>query len=455
MSPVTMSSTSSSARPQVISAFLSHSYSAPEVNLFFYELNSAIATIAFRVDHGKFATSTTRLERMIRDADAFVGVWPLPGEPDVGWDRTDLANQSRYFRLELDMAIRSHKPGIVFADERYGNILQTPPDIERLTYDAQEISLSTESPSWSRKRAQVKRYWRDLRPQLAGRPLNPPFEEGRVGVVCGRYDDVDVAHVIEEAISLRGLNPVRLPATLSIGCQNDLRQCDWVIADITDPAIEMMTAFLYGQFVPVMRTRRETAQVSTSALESVLFGDLTVGYRKDVTRWSTEPELRDGLRGRIDVITQPAVLVGNETAATAYFSSAAKRKEVVFLSYSGEDAAIAGQFAAALKQHFQEVFNYRDDSSLRIGEYWQDQIARKLSTTAIGVILFSVNYKESGHCMDEGRDLYDGFLNGRAKLLPVKLDATRVPHPLSKLQYTRASERTPAEIVERFVRELG
>ena len=24
-----------------------------------------------------------RLERMIRDADAFVGMWPLPGEPDV------------------------------------------------------------------------------------------------------------------------------------------------------------------------------------------------------------------------------------------------------------------------------------------------------------------------------------------------------------------------------------
>lgn len=450
-----MSSTSSSARPQVVSAFLSHSYSAHEVNLFFYELNSAIATIAFRVDRGKFATSTTRLERMIRDADAFVGVWPLPGEPNASWDRTDLANQSRYFRLELDMAIRSHKPGIVFADERYGNLLQTPPGIERLTYDAQEISLSTKSPSWSRKRAQVKRYWRDLRPQLAGRPLNPPFEEGRVGVVFGRYDDVDAARVAEEAVSLRGFNPVRLPATLSIGCLNDLRRCDWVIADITDPAIEIMTAFLYGQFVPVMRTRRQTAQVPASAFEGILFGGLTVGYRKDVTRWSTEPELRDGLLGRIDVITQRAVLVGNEAAARDYFSSAAKRKELVFLSYAGEDTAIGGQFAAALGQHFQEVFHYRDDSSLRIGEYWQDQIARKLSATAIGVILFSSHYAESGYCMDEGRDLYDGFINGRAKLLPVKLDETRVPRPLSKLQYARASERTPAEIVERFVRELG
>ena len=171
-----MSSTSSSDRTQVISAFLSHSYGAPPVNLFFYELNSNIATITFRVDLGKFSTSTTRLERMIRDADAFVGVWPLPGEPAASWEQVDLMKQSRYFQLELDIAIRAHKPGIVFTDRRYGRLLQTPPEIERLTYDAQEIYLSANSPSWSLLRAKVRRYWRDLRPQLAGRPLDVPFD---------------------------------------------------------------------------------------------------------------------------------------------------------------------------------------------------------------------------------------------------------------------------------------
>ncbi len=81
-----------------------------------------------------------------------------------------------------------------------------------------------------------------------------------MGVVFGRYDDLDAARVAEEAVSLQGFNPVRLPVTLNIGCLNDLRRCDWVIVDITDPAIEAMTAFLYGQFVPVMRTRRQTDQ---------------------------------------------------------------------------------------------------------------------------------------------------------------------------------------------------
>lgn len=448
-----MSSTSSSGAP-VIGAFLSHSYGASAANLFFYELNSKIATITFRVDRGKFSTSTTRLERMIRDADAFVGVWTLPGEPGASWDPADLANQSRYFRLELDMAIRARKPGLVFTDKRYGRLLQTPAQIGRLTYDAQEISLSTNSPSWSQLRAKVKRYWRDLRPQLAGRPLDLPFEEGRVGVIFGHYDDIDAARVAEEAVARQGLEPVRLPVTLNIACLNELGRCDWVIADVTDPTIETMTAFLHGQFMPVMRTRRETGQTAASAIEDALYGSLTVGYRKDVTRWSTEPELRDGLLGRLDVITQQATLVGDQAAAIAYFSSAAKRKEVVFLSYAGADADLGEQFGAALRQRFQEVFDYRDGSSLRIGDYWQDQVTRQLSATAIGVILFSEHYGHSGYCMDEGRGLYDGFVNNRVKLLPVKLDETPVPAPLSGLQYARVRQLTPDTIVERFVRQL-
>ena len=140
---------------------------------------------------------------MIRDADVFVGVWALPGEPGKMWDQEELAHESQYFRLELGMAVRARKPGIVFADRRYGKLLQTPPGIERLTYDAQEISLSADSPSWGRLRARVERYWRELRPQLAARPLDAPFQEGRVGVVSGRYDDIDAARVTEEAVWAR------------------------------------------------------------------------------------------------------------------------------------------------------------------------------------------------------------------------------------------------------------
>jgi TIR domain len=334
--------------------------------------------------------------------------------------------------------------------------LQTPPGIERLTDDAQEISLSTNSPSWWRLHAKVERYWREFRRQLADRPLDAPFEEKRVGVVSGRYDDIDAARVTEEAVSGQGsFDPVRLPATLSLAGLNELRRCDWVITDVTEMEIEAMAAFLYGQSVPVLRTRRGADQAQASAVEDVLFGDLTVGYRKDVTRWSTEPELRDGLRERLGVIAQPADLIGDQKAATTYFSSAAKRKEPVFLSYAGEDATVGEQFDEVLNQHFRDVFNFRDKKSLRIGESWQDQIARKLSATAVGVILFSEHYSNSLYCLEESYQLLDASLAGRAKLLPVKLDGTQVPPHLSTLEYARVSQQTPAEIVDRFVRELA
>lgn len=157
---------------------------------------------------------------------------------------------------------------------------------------------------------------------------------------------------------------------------------------------------------------------------------------------------------RLDAILREAVLIGDRGAAVRYFGSAAKRKEPVFLSYAGEDADRGSQFAAELRRRFQEVFDYRDDGSLQVGEHWQDQVNRKLASAAVGVILFSRHYCESGYCMDEARHLYDGFVSGRAKLLSVKLDDAKAPDLLSGLQYDRLSTRTPAEIVERFVGQL-
>lgn len=58
MSPAAMSSNSFSGRSQVINAFLSHSYGAPGVNRFFYDLNLTTATITFRL-----SANSARAER--------------------------------------------------------------------------------------------------------------------------------------------------------------------------------------------------------------------------------------------------------------------------------------------------------------------------------------------------------------------------------------------------------
>ena len=55
-------------------AFLSHRYKSPRVNEYFFSLFKDIATPLFQVDEGTKATSVTRLERMVRDSDGFIGL---------------------------------------------------------------------------------------------------------------------------------------------------------------------------------------------------------------------------------------------------------------------------------------------------------------------------------------------------------------------------------------------
>jgi hypothetical protein len=99
-----------------LNAFLSHRYRSPEVNIYFYNLFSQRADVYFDVDLGTVATNVTRLERMIRGCDAFIGIYPYPGEVLVAPGHEELMKASRYFRLELDLAIRSRKPALVFYD---------------------------------------------------------------------------------------------------------------------------------------------------------------------------------------------------------------------------------------------------------------------------------------------------------------------------------------------------
>ncbi len=100
-------------RPRLsLGAFLSHRYKSPAVNLYFFDLfEEEDAEVQFEVDAGTKALSVTRLERMIRDRDAFIGIYPYPGDPAVRALPEDLLAASRYFRLECDLAVRSGTAG--------------------------------------------------------------------------------------------------------------------------------------------------------------------------------------------------------------------------------------------------------------------------------------------------------------------------------------------------------
>ena len=115
-------------QPQSFKVFLSHRYKSAETNLRFFSLFSdAGKEVQFKVDEGSLRISMTRLERMVRDADCFVGLYPYPEAPEVRPSVASLRQASAYFRLELDLAVRSGKPAIVFYDQRYRAVLPASP----------------------------------------------------------------------------------------------------------------------------------------------------------------------------------------------------------------------------------------------------------------------------------------------------------------------------------------
>jgi hypothetical protein len=123
--------------------------------------------------------------------------------------------------------------------------------------------------------------------------------------------------------------------------------------------------------------------------------------------------------------------------AKTYFLETAKRKEVVFLSYSGKDENAAAELSSVLKSRFQKenVFNYRDGESIRPGKPWLDEIFNRLAKSAIGIALLSPAYLESENCMHELREMVARRDSKDMQLMPVKLYKDSPDNPLKTPAY--------------------
>ena len=234
-----------------------------------------------------------------------------------------------------------------------------------------------------------------------------------------------------------------------------------MVIDTSTPRAEALLPFLHGHFIPTLRVRRQSGdspgETVQSTIDQGLYGAFEVGYRKDVIHWADMSSLLDGLYGKIRAIQQEQRLIGDSRQAIDYFSDAAKRREPVFLSYAGEDFEIAQEFAAALGKKFKEVFHYRSESratALQTGEHWLPQLHKKISGAAVGVVLVSPAYEESGYCKDEAERLYDAHIKGKLRLLPVRLGDARPLPLMAGVQQVKLRGSSPDKIVADFVDDL-
>jgi hypothetical protein len=444
-------------------AFLSHRYKSPEVNLYFYNLFSETAEVQFEVDEGVNATNVTRLERMVRSADGFIGLYPFPGDV-ANPPPAELLRASRYFRLELDLAIRSGTPGIIYYDSRYGNIFRNSGQILTCPFKHKEVIGEGGYPSAQQHRESFKRFV-----AMVSRRMNfiahcPPVERTRVVVLLpegsGEYSKAhrtQVVRLLNEHAS-RTVTTLDWPPVLNGELFELFEEADWVVADIGDQTVATgLPSYLHGRFVPQMRLRRVQLNPATpTSFEASLLGGVDVGYRTDILYWRSTKELTDGFKARLESLTCEVRRINTQQQALSYFSAAAKRNEAVFLSYSGSDRDAAAQLDVALKARFHQVFNYRDGESLEAGKPWMSSMLDRLAKSAISVPLLTQDYFASGNCQQEAEFMISQRNEGKMIVIPIKLDEgfLNVPPYLQGLQYMRAWEYPSREAIVKRIEQL-
>jgi hypothetical protein len=452
-----------STQKLALTAFLSHKYKAPAVNEYFFQLFSRTATVEFEVDIGSLATNVTRLERLIRGTDAFIGIYPFDEGGLENPTAADLANAARYFRLELDIAARSRKPGLVFSDDRFRGIISSPPPIQQVPFNIQEVTGGGARPSSAKF---VKAFGEFCRQVIASRDYGLTIEQTNAGNGVGvllpqdggelSYGREQVATVLS-AIRVARFEPIEFPWPPVITPEwiRKIRGVDWVVLDIGQVSMQTgVVGYLHGEFKPAMRLLhvQDPATGTTGpATSPPLYSGFEVGYPKDIVRWWDSDSLLNGLSKRIESLEAPRKRISTIDGALEYFRSAALRKEAVFISYAGRDEDQASQLISAFRKQFQQVFDYRDGKSIRPGQPWIKEIFDKLAVSPIGVPLLSSAYIDSGNCLHELREMVARRDNGKMQLFPVKLGRTDkfdIPHELGETQYARLWEyASPEELV--------
>ena len=223
-----------------------------------------------------------------------------------------------------------------------------------------------------------------------------------------------------------------------------------------------VVGFLHGAFIPTMRLMRvkgpEDAEHRMMP-DSSLYGGVEVGYWKDIGRWWDSTSLMAEIRARLTTLDAPTRRFGTLEDALAYFQEAAKRKERVFISYSGADEDATKELRAALAKRFQEVFDYRDGKSIRPGQPWIEEISKSLSQSPISVTLLSSTYVASGNCRHELNDAIALRDANQTRLFPIKInkeDNFEIPNVLASTQYMRLYDfKNPEKLVDAIIGSLS
>jgi hypothetical protein len=172
-------------------AFYSHAYKADSLNIEFFDIFKEVAEVQFEVDLGLKSLNVTRLERRIRDCDAFVGVYPYLAAPSVVPSLAETEKATQYFRLEMELAARAQRPTIIFRDQRLRSAIRTLQGFSDHSFNPGDVHGSMTERFRAEVRGHFEGFCRRLRKEIDGRATGFDVQRrrGRVGWLVPRGRD--------------------------------------------------------------------------------------------------------------------------------------------------------------------------------------------------------------------------------------------------------------------------
>lgn len=424
-------------------AFLSHRYKSAEVNLYFFDIFSRSAEVQFEVDVGSAPTCVTRLERMIRKSDAFIGIYPFPGGSSKVPTKNDLLNASKYFRLECDLAIRSGITSLILYDQRYGDTFKFPRYIRHEPFDYQEVAGSGGSPTRRRFERLFESFETEVSAAMEFYSISDiGYSRTTVGIIVPHSTASSYAYtegelnIIKQTLRNKGFTTIKIipwPPSFDGNLLTVLETLDFAVVDVGNEVMASgMVGFLHGRFIPCIRLLKghhDRSILSKRRNLKSLYAAVPVGYVKDTVLWKEHRELGVELGLRLDFIQAPVHRINTGKEAATYFHKAEQRNDTVFLSYAGKDLDVASKISQELKKHFQRVFDYRDGKSITPGEPWLNEIFDKLSGSKLGIPLISANYLASGNCRHEAQEMIALRDSDQMSVIPLKLYKEDIDRP--------------------------
>jgi TIR domain len=438
-------------------SFLSHRYKSPEINLYFFKLFSEDAEVQFEIDAGDFSLNVTRLERMIRDSDAFIGIYPFPGTQEESKNAAELKKKSKYFRLEIDLAFRSQKPSLIFYDKRYGDILALPDNMFSLPFDFNELTSEGGFPNYKKHKGEFRRFLDAVKGKKEYDDAQKTNTKNKVALYISTIKHEAKIKALLEKNNYSDVEIFKAPLSLNVNFFKTIEKTDLAIAEIDNSiSSAAFLGYLHGASLPVIRIKNVSDEVAgkKSEIETVLFEGVEVGYTNDILCFSDIKSLIKGLSVKLELIKNDTIRINTYDEAAEYFAGAKLKNEYVFVSYSGNDRETAKEIVTCLKKYYKNVFDYRDGESIEPGQPWLDEIFNKLAKSAIGISLLSNSYLQSENCMHEARKMVAQKDSKKLKWIPIKLLDEKLELPsfmddlqLADLHYLRKLEYNSVDVL--------